>query len=195
MAINLELLKEFLKYNYQYEYFESLANNFDINDTDKSLELVRLVYNLFVQEFDNFFVFKEFLDSFEFSDFNRKNSTQWSCLCYIYQVKYIVNDDIGLRKEIFSILVKDLKDNKIMEEKRFNRVMNGSEIAYSIEIRNNNKREDLDLYYSDSIELIINMIRKNIYEYKDNENSFSLSIDTINEIKGLQRAIPKLQEL
>ncbi|QOW45667.1 MULTISPECIES: hypothetical protein [Acinetobacter] len=195
MAINLELLKELLKYDYQHKYFKSLANNFDINDTDKSLQLIRLVYNLFVQEFDNYTVFKEFLDGFEFSDFNRKNSTQWSCLCYIYQVKYIVNDDAELRKEIFSILVKDLKDNKIMEEKRFNRVMNGNEIAYNIEIRDNNKSEGLDLYYSDSIELIINMIRKNIYEYKDNESSFSLSIDTINEIKELQRVIPRLKEL
>jgi len=66
MTIKLEILNELLKYDYQKEYFKSLENNFDIKESDKTLELVRLVYNLFVQEFDNYSVIREFLDSIEF---------------------------------------------------------------------------------------------------------------------------------
>ena len=35
--------------------------------------------------------------------------------------------------------MKDLNDNKVMEEKRFNRVMYGSEIASRVETRNKEK--------------------------------------------------------
>lgn len=195
MAINLELLKGILKYDYQNQYFKSLVNNFDINDSDKTIELLKLVYNLFVQEFDNYTVIKEFLDTIAFSDFNRKNSTQWDCLCFMYQIKYIVNDDIQLKKEIFSILVKDLNDNEVMEEKRFNRVMNGSEIASRIESRNKEKKFGLEFFYTNSIALIIDMIRKNIYEFKDKEESFLLHDDIIKEINELKSSISTLNEI
>jgi hypothetical protein len=54
-----------------------------------------------------------------------------------------------------------------MEEKRFNRVINGSEIASRIETRNKEKKLGLEFYYTNSIVLIIDMLKKNIYEFKD----------------------------
>ena len=44
MTIKLEILNELLKYDYQKEFFKSLENNFDIKESDKTLELVRLIY-------------------------------------------------------------------------------------------------------------------------------------------------------
>lgn len=195
MTIKLEILNELLKYDYQKEYFKSLENNFDIRESDKTLELVRLVYNLFVQEFDNYSVIREFLDSREFCDFNRRNSIQWASLCYLYQIKYIVNEDVNLRKEILSILMKDLNDNKVMEEKRFNRVINGSEIASRIETRNKEKKLGREFYYTNSIALIIDMLKKNIYEFKDKEDSFLLQDNIICEINELKNILPTLEEI
>lgn len=56
--------------------------------------------------------------------------------------------------------MKDLNDNKVMEEKRFNRVINGSEIASRIETRNKEKKLGREFYYTNSIALIIDMLKK-----------------------------------
>ncbi|WP_216069168.1 hypothetical protein, partial [Acinetobacter bereziniae] len=86
-------------------------------------------------------------------------------------------------------------DNKVMEEKRFNRVINGSEIASRIETRNKEKKLGLEFYYTNSIVLIIDMLKKNIYEFKDKEDSFLLQDNIIYEINELKNILPNLKEI
>lgn len=189
MLKNISILEKYLKSPYQVEIFSRLNQPLNINNDEDLDCFFRLIYNLYINYFNDTIFLKPILDQFHDEDFNNSDSIQWAYLRYIYILKFIHTSDLEINKGILNTLIKSLDGDKIIETKFFNRVVAGEHIQDNLEKIETITKDDYNQIYAWEVELLVSLLEFNIYKYKNNLEDFTLDSEVEKLIFKLKTSV------